>query len=90
MGKKKNLVRMYSGVAVLDGVSKTQFIGQVLVREAKMKFSCLGDSRLNEAVEDWQVTDALQVMYVEYNCSVYPEDAEVAYKLRNFISKHCA
>lgn len=90
MGRKKDLVRMYSSVAVLDGVSKTQFIGRVLVREAKTRFSHLGDSRLDEATEDWQVTDALRAMYDDYNCSVHAEDAEIAYQLGKFIYKHCS
>lgn len=88
MGKKKDLVRAYSNVAVLDGVSKTQFIGQVLVRQAKDRFSYLGDSRLEEATEDWQVMDVLQAMYDEYNCSMNPADTGIAYELRKFIYKH--
>jgi hypothetical protein len=88
MGKRKDLVRTYSNVAVLDGVSKTQFIGQVLVRRAKEKFSYLGDSRLDEAIEDWQTMDALRAMYDEYNGSMNPQDANIAYELGKFIYKH--
>lgn len=88
MGKKKELVRTYANVAVLDGVSKTQYIGQVYVQRAKTRFAHLGDHRLDEATEDWEVADVLQVMLDEYRCSARREDAEPARELEKFIRQH--
>lgn len=85
MGKKKGLALAYASVAVLDGISKTQFIGQTYVQRAKAKFSHLNDPRLAEATEDWEVADVLRTMHSEYNCSAHPEDAVVALQLKKFI-----
>lgn len=88
MGKKKELMRTYANVAVLDGVSKTQYIGQVYVQKAKAKFAYLGDLRLDEATEDWEVADVLQTMLDDYRCSARREDAEPARELEKFIRHH--
>jgi hypothetical protein len=86
MGKKKGAV-LQSGVGLLEVASKVRYNGHVLVREAKAEFSQLGDHRLEEATEDWQIADVIKAMWEDYRSSARPEDALHAYKLGRFIQK---